>query len=48
MVALIDPSTLRQIFLEIAWQNWPFKISLGLLDFKEFLVDTGTIVQRSG
>ena len=31
----LDPSTLRQIFLEIAWQNWPFKIGLSLLDFKQ-------------
>ena len=35
---------LRQIFLEIAWQNWPFKIGLSLLDFKQLLVDSGTIV----
>ena len=22
----LDPNTLRQIFLEISWQNWPFKM----------------------
>ena len=37
-------STLRQIYLEIAWQNWPFKIGLSLFDFKQLLVDSGIIV----
>ena len=41
----LDPSTLRQIFLEIAWQNGPFGIGLSLLDFKQLLFDSGTIVQ---
>ena len=41
----LDPNTLRQIFLEIAWQNWPFKIGLNLLDFKQLLVDSESIVQ---
>ena len=36
---------LRQIFLEIAWQNWLSKIGLSLLDFKQLLVDSGSIVQ---
>ena len=40
----LDPSTLRPIFLEIAWQNWPLKIALSLLDFKQLLVDSGSIV----
>ena len=40
----LDPNTLRQIFLDIAWQNWPFKIGLSLFDFKQILVDSGTIV----
>ena len=35
---------LGQIFLEIALQNWPFKIGLSLLDFKQLLVDSGIIV----
>ena len=43
----LDPNTLRQIFLEIARQNWPFKIGLSLLDFKHILVDSGSIVQCS-
>ena len=41
----LDLNTLRQIFLEIAWQNWPFKIGLSLLEFKHLLVDSGSIVQ---
>ena len=40
----LDPSTIRQIFLENAWQNWPFQIGLSLLDFKQILVNSGTIV----
>ena len=44
----LDPSTLRHIFLEIAWQNWPFKIGLSLLDFKQLLVDSGSILQCLG
>ena len=43
----LDPSTLRQIFLEIARQNWPFEIGLSFLDFKQLLVDSGNIVQCS-
>ena len=39
-----DPNTLSQMFLEIAWQNWPFKIGLSLRDFKQLLVDSGSIV----
>jgi len=34
--------------LEIAWQNWPFKIGLSLLHFKQLLVDSGSIVQCTG
>ena len=30
--------------MEIAWQNWPFKIGLGLFDLKQLLVDSGIIV----
>ena len=41
----LDPNKLRPIFLEIAWQNWPFKIGLSLLDFKQLLVNNGIIVQ---
>ena len=37
---------LREIFLEISWQNWPFKIGLSLVDFKQLLVDSESIVQR--
>ena len=33
------------MFLEIAWQNKQFKISLSLLDFKQLLLDNGDIVQ---
>ena len=44
-LSCFDPNTLRQIFLEIVWQNWPFKIGLSLFDFKQFLVDSGSIVQ---
>ena len=44
-LSCLDPNTLRQIFLEISWQNWPFKIGLSLFDFKQLLVDSGTIVQ---
>ena len=40
----LDPNTLRQIFLEISRQNWPFKIGLSLFDFKQLLVESGTIV----
>ena len=40
----LDPNKLRPIFLEIAWQNWPFKIGLSLFDFKQLLVDSGIIV----
>ena len=32
------------MFLEIAWQNKQFKISLSLLDFKQLLLDNGDIV----
>ena len=32
------------IFLEIAWQDWPFKIGLSLFDFKQLLVNSGIIV----
>ena len=32
------------IFLEITWQNWPFKIGLSLFDLKQLLVDNGIIV----
>ena len=35
------------MFLEIAWQNKQFKISLSLLDFKQLLLDNGDIVQRT-
>jgi hypothetical protein len=40
----LDSNTLRQIFLEIAWQHWQFKISLSLFDFKQLLLDNGDIV----
>ena len=36
-----DLNTLRQIFLEIAWQNWHFRIGLSLFDSK---LDNGNIV----
>ena len=40
-----DPNTLRQIFLEIAWQSWHFNISLSLFDWKELLFDSRNVVQ---
>ena len=40
----LDPNTLKQIFLEIAWQNWYFKIGLSLFDFQQLLFDNGNIV----
>ena len=30
--------------MEISRQNWPFKIGLSLFEFKQLLVDSGTIV----
>ena len=36
---------LRQFFLEISRQNWPFKIGLSLFDFKQLIFDSGNIVQ---
>ena len=45
LVALIQ--MLTQIFLEIAWQNWHFKIGLSLFDLKQPLLDNGNIVQCS-
>ena len=48
-VGCLDPNTLRETFLEIAWQNWPFKIGLSLFDFKQLLVGSGSIVHcKSG
>jgi len=41
----LDPSIIKANIFENTWQNWPFKIGLGLLDFKPLLVDSGTIVQ---
>ena len=40
-----DIWSILTLILEIAWQNWQFKIGLSLLDFKQLLVDSGTIVQ---
>ena len=42
---LLRSEQVKPIFLEIVWQNWPFKIGLSLFDFMQILVvDSGTIV----